>query len=86
MAIITYMANWATVHSEGLSKFKQGMSTIVSFTKMLNLARIYKRFEKLKQDDETGMSIIVGLTKMTNVANFANLARIHQRSGKIACR
>ena len=26
------------------------------------------------------------LTKMANVAKFANLARIHQRSGKIACR
>ena len=28
------------------------------------------------------MSIIVGLTKMTYFAKFANLARIHQRSGK----
>ena len=62
------------------------MSIIVSFTKMTNLARIYKRFgKKLKQDDETDMSIIVSLTKMTNVAKFANLARIHQRTGKIAC-
>ena len=28
------------------------------------------------------MYIIVGFTKMTNVAKFANLARVHQRSGK----
>ena len=53
---------------------------------MTNLARIYKRFgKKLKRDDETDMSIIVSLTKMTNVAKFANLSRIHQRTGKIAC-
>ena len=54
---------------------------------MTNLARICnKRFgKKLKQDDETGMSIIVGFTNMTNVAKFANLPRIHQRSGKMAC-
>ena len=30
------------------------------------------------------MSIIVGFTKMANVAKFAKLARIHQRSEKIA--
>ena len=28
------------------------------------------------------MSIIVGLTKITHFAKLANLARIHQRSGK----
>ena len=28
------------------------------------------------------MSIMVGLTKMTYFAKFANLVRIHQRSGK----
>ena len=32
--------------------------------------------------DKRGMSIIVGLTKITHFAKLANLARIHQRSGK----
>ena len=58
------------------------MSVIVSFTKMTNLAKVW---QKLKQDDETGISIIVDFRKIKNVAKFANVARIRQGSGKITC-
>ena len=58
------------------------MSVIVNFTKMTNLAKVW---QKLKQDDETGISIIADFRKITNVAKFANVARIRQGSGKITC-
>ena len=54
---------------------KRGILTNDNFIKMTNLAKIYKSWQKCKQDDKRGMSIIVGFTKMTYFAKLANLAK-----------
>ena len=55
---------------------KRGILTNSDFTKMTNLEKkLFKVWQKLKQDDKRGMSIIVGFTKMTYFAKPANFGK-----------
>ena len=56
---------WSNINE----KTKRSIFTNDNFIKMTNLAKIFKVWQKCKQDDKRGMSIIV-----KKIAKLANLA------------